>query len=135
MTNMSFLLFAATGLFAVTAIILFFTLDIAKCWRMVLGKYSARSKTQRKSEKKANTKEAIAKEAITNKAIKKKAITKEAGTTDKIATEKLKRFVPAPAGETVLLDYAGDQGTELLGTIGLELIQDIVYMQDTAKTS
>ena len=40
-----------------------------------------------------------------------------------------------PVCETVLLDCAEDQGTELLGTIGLEMIQDIVYMQDTTEIS
>lgn len=44
MTEMSHLLFATAAVFAVLAIILFFSFDIPKCFRMVSGKPSAHSR-------------------------------------------------------------------------------------------
>ena len=47
MTNMSYVMFGISGVFALAAIVLFFVLDIAKCWRMVSGKRSERRKKRR----------------------------------------------------------------------------------------
>lgn len=37
MTNVSYMLYGASGIFLAAAAVLFFTLDITKCWRMVSG--------------------------------------------------------------------------------------------------
>lgn len=95
MTSVSYVMFGISGVSAVAAAVLFFALDITKCWRMVSGRRPVPGKRRRKA-----------------------------------VTEELKRY---PSVETVLLDDAGVGETEPLGTINLEMIQDIVYMQDTVE--
>lgn len=138
MTNVSFSLFAAAGFFAVTAVVLFFTLDIAKCWRMVTGMYVSHRVYREMRQKIGGT-------AHSNNAATKKL---QGVSTEKISRSELSvagkeifsqsqgiRIEEEPVGETVLLECEGEQATELLGTIGLEMIQDIVYMQDTTDIS
>lgn len=100
MAGASSLLWALAGMFAAAAVVLFFTLDIAKCWRMVTGRYSVYRKMQ-KTNKTAGTNQAK---------------TEQPGRTE----------VLAEGEETALL-------TMPFETTALEMIQDIVYIQDTTE--
>lgn len=51
MTSMSHILLAASAFFAVAAAVLFFALDISKCWRMVHGKAVAYQKKPEKRKR------------------------------------------------------------------------------------
>lgn len=99
MRMVSHAMFGITGIFAAVSAVLFFALDIAKCWRMVSGKHAA----HRKKYRKAGRPEPLLKDVH--------------GITEKLP-------------ETVLLGDLRMEETKVLCTAGLELIQDIVYMQD-----
>lgn len=100
MAGASSLLWALAGMFAVAAVILFFKLDIIKCWRMVSGSCPVHRKMQKPC-----------KTAGTNQ-----SKTEQPGTTE----------VLAKGEETTLL-------TMPFETTALEMIQDIVYLQDTTR--
>ena len=139
MTTVSHLLLSASGAFAAVAAVLFFWLDIPKCWRLVLGKVPAR-KPQLKADRVHMAK---------NKSKERKG---SPGPADRCEATLLPGDVPdaenEPVKETLLLDdrmgaeYKSDEKTvllyggtvpeqtALLGTEDLELIQDIVYMQE-----
>lgn len=122
MTSVSYILFAISGVFAVAAVVLFFVLDIAKCWRMVSGKHTVRGEKR----KKANNPKAV-------KAAKTEQL-RHAGT-EKIVTEKIRDSeVFTGSEETALLQsLADEERTKLLDTKSLEIVQDIVYVQDTIE--
>lgn len=110
MTTISYVMFGVSGVCAVAAAVLFFMLDIPRCWRMVSGRHAVSGKKQRRTDRAEKT-----------------AGTKEQ-TTEKLPTEKQpERW---SAAETVLLDGIK---TAPLGTASLQVVQDIMYMQDTAE--
>lgn len=137
MTVVSRVLFAISGLLAVSAAVLFFALDIKKCWRMVSGKHTVHREKQQKTKGAA-----VADQAVTEKLGRISTEMLPQGSMEE--TELLGR---EPAGETALQAHGSAGKTELLGhrtakeavptgteqpdTDGLEIIQDIVYMQDT----
>lgn len=57
MTNMSYMLFAASGIFLVAAVVVFFAMDIAKCWRMVSGVRSVHGKSRLQTDRTVFTNE------------------------------------------------------------------------------
>lgn len=111
MTDASYFLFAMAAAFGIAAVVLFFALNIPRCFRMVTGK--------RVKEKKRREKEKPVQASCTD--------------TEKLhGTQLLMRTdaegKPAVSGrETVLM---GSQETVLLAAGSMELIQDIVYMQE-----
>lgn len=126
MTVVSCVLFVISGLLAVSAAVLFFALDIKKCWRMVSGKHTVHREKQQKTK---------------GAAVADQAVTEKLG---RISTEMLPQgsmeetelLGHEPAGKTELLGHrtakeAVPTGTEQPDTDGLEIIQDIVYIQDT----
>lgn len=126
MTDISHVMFGISGVFAAVAAVMFFALDIAKCWRMVSGHRIIRRDKQRGMERKAPADRKQSEETEYIPACRaggSERTAEEAGqATEKLLTEEL--AYPS-AGETVLLDRMQERET------GLELIQDIVYMQDT----
>lgn len=108
MTRMSYIMYMISGVSTVAAVVIFFALDIAKCWRMVSGRHTVHAMHGRKRQK-----------------------------TDKVPAEKtslLDSFVKdEPVQETQLLAYEEEQGTEILDRVSLDLLQDIVYMQDMTE--
>ncbi len=105
MVGVSRLLMGAAILFAVLTTVLFFVFRIPKCIRMVSGGYSIYEKKRQRAKKEKQCSP---------------------------YTEKLSDLEPfAGDEETCLLEDI--QETLLLETKDLEMIQDIVYMQDTEK--
>ncbi len=51
MTELSWVMYGISGAFAVAAVVLFFALDIAKCWRMVSGRHAVRRAGRRQTER------------------------------------------------------------------------------------
>ncbi len=51
MTELSWVMYGISGAFAVAAVVLFFVLDIAKCWRMVSGRRAVRRAERRQAER------------------------------------------------------------------------------------
>ncbi len=49
MTELSWVMYGISGAFAVAAVVLFFVLDIAKCWRMVSGRRAVRRAERRQT--------------------------------------------------------------------------------------
>lgn len=138
MINVSYLLYAVSGISAIMAVVLFFALDIPKCWRMVTGRYTSYRdcrKMQQKTVKTAPRNGAATKKlgSLPTERISKSELF--AADTEIISRSRGVEMKEKPVCETVLPDCAGDQGTELPGTIGLEMIQDIVYMPDTTEIS
>lgn len=110
MTYMSYVMFGVAGVSAVAAAVLFFVLDIAKCWRMVSGKCGVSAKKQRRAERAA---------AVQGRAAEKTCPAR----TEKISGLEI----------TVPLGSVWAEETTALDTVSLEMIQDIVYMQDTVE--
>lgn len=108
MTRISYVMYMISGVFTVAAVVIFFALDIAKCWRMVSGRHTVRTMHGRKWQK-----------------------------ADRAPTEKispLENFAEDESvWETQLLAYEEEQGTEILDMVSLDLLQDIVYMQDMTE--
>lgn len=113
MTVLSHFLFAVSILSAAAAVALFFVLDIAKCWRMVLGRRAFYQKKRRTN-------------GITDRQQGTAAETEAYPKTEALGQGKDKTFplYRAESGQAVFPD-----GKEL------ELIQDIVYAQDTGGES
>ena len=124
MTTVSYFMFAISGISAAAAVVLFFALDIAKCWRMTTDKHLAGRKKQQKIERTAAASKAVT-ESIRRSEETVPLISGLAG------DEETFLLNDKTAGETVLLGCA--ERTEALGTVSLEMIQDIVYMQDTVE--
>lgn len=119
MATISYVMFGVSGVCAVAAAVLFFMLDIPRCWRMVSGRHALPGKKQRRTDRGGH--------AWMPDRAEKTAGTKEQ-TTEKLPTEKQpERW---SAAETVLLDGIK---TAPLGTASLQVVQDIMYMQDTAE--
>lgn len=55
MTIVSYTLFAVSGILFVAAVVVFFAMDITKCWRMVSGARCVHGKKQLKTDKKIVT--------------------------------------------------------------------------------
>lgn len=51
MTELSWVMYGISGAFAVAAVVLFFALDIAKCWRMVSGRRAVRRAGRRQTKR------------------------------------------------------------------------------------
>lgn len=51
MTELSWVMYGISGVFAVAAVVLFFALDIAKCWRMVSGRHAVRRAGRHQTER------------------------------------------------------------------------------------
>ncbi len=49
MTELSWVMYGISGAFAAAAVVLFFALDIAKCWRMVSGRHAVRRAERRQT--------------------------------------------------------------------------------------
>lgn len=116
MIKVSDFLMAASGIFAAAAVVLFFALDILKCWRMVRGRGN-RYKSQ----------------PGVNKAYKVKWTKTEKNGKSKSRgeSESTRLLEDGTAEKTVLLcDRAAAEQTIVLETEYLEIIQDIAYMQE-----
>ncbi len=119
MTTISYVMFGISGVSAVAAAVLFFVLDIPRCWRMVSGRHAVSGKKQRRTDKGGYA-------GTPDRA--EKAAGAKGQTTEKLpAEEQPERW---SAAETVLLDGIK---TAPLGTASLQVVQDIMYMQDTAE--
>lgn len=132
MTTVSYLLFAVSGALAVLAAAMFFVLDIAKCWQMVSGR---RFESQKKRQKTVAANQSGTKHlghALTEKISRSEV---SAGVEKTFPLSSSEDTAPIGHGakeSTVLLECAGGEQTELLETDSLEIIQDIVYMQNTS---
>lgn len=118
MANISYVMFGMSGIFAVVSVVLFFALDITRCWRMVSGRGSVHRRTTPAGR---NTTEKIGKSE--NFAQDEENIWKSFRTGEDYGS----------AQETVLLGDECEDETVVLDTVSLEMIQDIVYIQDTAE--
>ncbi len=211
MTELSWVMYGISGAFAVAAVVLFFVLDIAKCWRMVSGRRAVRRAERRQAERavpgggaatinleterlgledletrnlyieksdigepgvenlykeepdqggmetQALLKEDTGTERLVAEGLRTKKQTGEQCTfewvTEKLSafgtgepdpgetaktrsrTEELpggKKFPGAPDRENALPDRAKDHAQEGAQTANFEIIQDIVYVQETA---
>lgn len=131
MTSMSYLLFGISGVSAMTAAVLFFVLDIAKCWRMVSGKYPV----CRERRLRTDSAEAARTEQLRS-VCTEKISGSEAFASGEETLPLEERFVEEmeSAEETTLLSgHADSERTELLDTKPLEIVQDIVYVHDAAE--
>lgn len=107
-TRISYIMYMISGVFTVAAVVIFFALDIAKCWRMVSGKHTIRTVHSRKRQK------------------ADRVPAEKSSSSDRFAEEE-------SVEDTQLLAYEEEQGTEILDTVSLDLLQDIVYMQDMTE--
>ncbi len=137
MTSVSYVMFGISGVFAVAAAVLFFVLDITKCWRMVSGKHCAAGKKRQKAERTVPARKAVTEKLrrYPTEEIRQSGMEVSMDVSDEANVQQNDR---AGAGdgtprETVWLGGTGTEETEPLGTVDLEMIQDIVYMEDAAK--
>lgn len=124
MTMVSYLLFVMAGVCALAAVVMFFALDIPKCWRMVSGQRAGK-----KRDRAGRTGHIpVAPEA---------AVEKPSGRSE--ATLPLPRRAEPRTGisveETLPLGDTGNRETEPLDTEALALIQDIVYVEEQGNKS
>ena len=117
MTKVSSLLFVISGGLAVSAIVLFFAFNIPRCLRMVSGKHPVHSERKQKLSK--------IKKAKTEKLSRLEIFD---GSEE---TLPLGRPECLSVEETLLLNDENREQTEVLDAKNMEMIQDIVYMQET----
>lgn len=119
MVSVSHFLFVAAGLCGIAAAVLFFALDISKCWRMVSGKAPVYIRGRKSGKiKKGQTNE--------SETAGECGITVPLGDrTENICMHDKTAVICREMGE-------GRERTTLLetGALGMELIQDIVYVQE-----
>ena len=131
MTTVSYLLFAVSGALAVSAAVMFVVLDIAKCWQMVSGRSFASRKRRKKTVAASETEAGKSGHTLTEK-ISRPEICAGGKKTLPLGSREDTVLIGQEAMEnTVLLDCAGGQESQLRRTDCLEIIQDIAYMQDT----
>lgn len=119
MTAVSYFMFAISGVSAAAAVVLFFALDIAKCWRMAAGKHLAGRKKKQKASRTVP-----ASKAVTERIRQSEETVPLIGRL--VGDEETFPLDNKTVEETVLLGCA--ERTEALGTVCLEMIQDIVYI-------
>lgn len=105
MTDMSHFLFAVSVLLTAAAVVLFFALDIVKCWRMVSGRHAGR--------KHPENMEMFAGDGGKTLPLNRRAETVTEG-----------------SGDTLALNRTGNEQTFMSGAGDPGLIRDIVYVQD-----